>query len=186
MTLSFAKLLAPVALAGATLGIAANPAQAVAIFAGSWIVYDGPSWNGSPPNGPLAYTGQEAAALLFGGSSTDYRISTIDSNPLNINDSAWYDIIGYGGINQFADDYSSKYLGMYYGPTSGFPTGNINAPASTYVKDNTSGFNLTNYAFRDVPAVPGPLPVFGAAAAFGYSRTMKKRITKLKALPVAE
>jgi hypothetical protein len=33
--------------------------------------------------------------------------------------------------------------------------------------------------------VPGPLPVFGAAAAFGYSRKLRKRIARSKAVPVA-
>jgi len=183
MTRSFAKLIAPIALVGATLGLAANPAQALPIFVGSWNVSDGPSWFGSPPNGPLAYTGQEAAALLFGGSPSDYRISTVDSNPLNINDSAYYDVIG-NGPNLFADDYFSKYLGLYYGPTSDYPTGDPSAAASSYVTDNSTA--LTNYAFRDINDVPGPLPVFGAAAAFGYSRTLRKRIAKSKAMSAAE
>ena len=33
-----------------------------------------------------------------------------------------------------------------------------------------------------VPAVPGPLPALGAAAAFGYSRTLRKRIKATKAV----
>jgi hypothetical protein len=182
MTRSLAKLLAPIALVGATLGLSANPAQALSIFVGSWNVYDGPPWAGSPPDGPPAYTGQEAAALIFGGSPSDYRISTVDSNPLNINDSACYSIIGYGeGI--FADDYFSKYLGLYYGPTSGFPESDPSASASAYVNDNSFS---TNYAFRDINDVPGPLPVFGAGAAFACSRTLRKRIAKSKALSVAE
>jgi hypothetical protein len=28
----------------------------------------------------------------------------------------------------------------------------------------------------DIPAVPGPLPILGVAAAFGYSRKLRKRI----------
>ena len=182
-TSSLVSLLAPLALGGAVIGFSANSAQALSIYVGSWQVSDGPNWYGSPPNGPLAYTGQEAAALLFGGSASDYRISTVDSNPLNIDDKAYYDIIGYGGVNIFADDYFNKYLGLYYGPTNGYPLGDINAPASTYVADNTSG--LTNYAFRDVKEVPSPLPVFGAAAALGCSRKLRKRIARSKVVPVA-
>ena len=126
------------------------------VFVGSWTVDQGPSWSGSPPNGPLAYSGQEAAALVFGGNASDYYISTIDNNPLNINHMAWYDVIGVGE-NLFAENYFNKYLGQYYGPTSGYNCcgqdfANINA-ASAYVSDNTSG--LTNYAFR-VTAVPEP------------------------------
>ena len=107
-TSSLVSLLAPLALGGAVIGFSANPAQALPTYVGSWRVSDGPSWSGTPPNGPLAYTGQEAAALLFGGSASDYRISTVDSNPLNIDDKAYYDIIGYGGVNIVADDYFSK------------------------------------------------------------------------------
>ena len=179
---SLASLVVPLALGGAVMGFSANPAQALPTYVGSWQVSDGPTWFGSPPNGPLAYTGQEAAALLFGGSASDYRISTVDSNPLNIDDEAYYDIIGYGS-NVFADDYFNKYLGLYYGPTNDYPLSDINAPASSYVSDNSSG--LTNYAFRDVKAVPSPLPVFGAAAAFGCSRKLRKRIARSKVVPVA-
>jgi len=72
-------------------------ANAALVYVGSWDVSSGPSWSGSPPNGPLAYTGQEAAALLFGGNASDYQISTIDNLVANINNKAWYDTIGYGG-----------------------------------------------------------------------------------------
>lgn len=46
---------------------------------------------------------------------------------------------------------------------------------------------IANFTFDDAPgmaAVPGPLPVFGVAAAFGYSRKLRKRIGSIKALPV--
>ena len=46
------------------------------------------------------------------------------------------------------------------------------------------------YAYAELLAphpesVPAPLPVFGAAAAFGYSRRLRKRITRSKNLPLA-
>jgi hypothetical protein len=46
---------------------------------------------------------------------------------------------------------------------------------------------IANFTFDDAPgmaAVPGPLPLFGVAAAFGYSRKLRKRIVRSKALPV--
>ena len=57
-----------------------HAAHAGPIFVGSWDVYDAnaPDWFGYEPDGPLAYTAQEAAALLFGGNPGDYSISTID------------------------------------------------------------------------------------------------------------
>lgn len=129
-------------------------------YAGSWQVDDGPYWANFLPNGPLAYSGQQAAALLFGGNASHYVVSTVDNNPAHINFSAWYSVIGYSG-NQgnggsiLADDYVSKYLGLYYGPTVGFPTNNPLASASAYVRDNALGSTFTNYAFF-ASGVPEP------------------------------
>lgn len=46
---------------------------------------------------------------------------------------------------------------------------------------------IANFTFDDAPgmaAVPGPLPIFGVAAGFGYSRKLRKRIVRTKSLPV--
>lgn len=145
-------------LVGAALFAGVSFANAASYtFVGSWSVYNdaAPLWNDSAydsTNGPLAYTAQEAAALLFGGTAADYVISTVDNNPLNINFQGWYDVIGYGGA-QFAQDYSSKYNGLYYGPVDSFTPGNINSAASAFVRD--TGVMSYNYAFRVVP-VPEP------------------------------
>ena len=54
--------------------------------------------------------------------------------------------------------------------------------------DGTVGFNAPKsvtytYAQADLATpVPGPLPALGAAAAFGYSRTLRKRIKATKAV----
>jgi len=145
-------------MAAATLG-SATMANASLVFVGSWTPYDSPvSWASQPPNGPLAYTGQEAAALLFGGNASDYVISTADNQVANINHLSWYDVIGVGG-NQFAENYTNKYLGQFYGPTSGYNCcggayAGVNA-ASAYIHDN--GVTGRNYAFRDDGgAVPEP------------------------------
>ncbi|MBK6740055.1 MAG: PEP-CTERM sorting domain-containing protein [Haliea sp.] len=135
-----------------------HAAHAGPIFVGSWDVYDAnaPDWYDSQPNGPLAYTAQEAAALLFGGNPGDYSISTIDDQIANINNMAWYDVIGYGG-DILAEDYSNKYLGQFYGPTVGFDFGNPNNPASAYIRDNLYEGTAINFAFlKDTSAVPEP------------------------------
>ena len=53
----------------------------------------------------------------------------------------------------------------------------VNSVSSLDVGISNRGFLLTYH-------VPGPLPLFGAAAAFGYSRKLRKRIVRSKALPV--
>jgi hypothetical protein len=154
-----------VAVAG-VLASSSLASAATYTYVGSWQVYDplAPVWFSSAPNGPAAYTATEAAALLFGGTAADYVISTVDSNPLNIDHQAWYDVIGVGG-NVFAENYFNKYLGLYYGPTNGYNCcgaafATINS-ASAFVQDNF--VTDTNFAFR-VSAVPLPaaLPLFAA------------------------
>jgi hypothetical protein len=150
------KYLGPLALLVTSFFITA--AHASPIFVGSWDVYDtnAPDWYGYEPDGPLAYTAQEAAALLFGGSPGDYAISTVDDQVANINNLAWYDVIGWGG-DIFAEDYSNKYLGQFYGPTDTYSPGNPNNAASAYIRDNLFEGTAINYAFRiDNSAVPEP------------------------------
>ncbi len=140
-------------LAGLALAVMlpfASSANAALIFVGYWDVADpnAPIWSDTPPDGPLAYTGQEAAALLFGGSASEYSISTVDDIVSNINNMAWYDVIGYGG-EVFAEDYSNKYLDRYYGPTSDFNIGDSGSSASAFVRDNLTQGVERNYAFKD-------------------------------------
>lgn len=144
-----------VSAAMATFGSIAPATATTYTYAGSWQVDDGPFWTISPPNGPLAYTGQEAAAHLFGGSASHYVVSTVDNDPAHINFSAWYSIIGYAGGHMLADDYSNKYLGLYYGPTSDYPSQSPLAAASAYIDDNAGGSTFTNYAFL-ASGVPEP------------------------------
>jgi len=174
-TLKFAVLLTAVT----SVGFAAHPAHALTYtYAGSWQVGDpgAPSWPDNYPFGPIAYTGQEVAALLFGGAPSEYSISTVSNDPGDINHSAWYSVWGGPGTI-FAEDYSNKYLGQYYGPPSGG-----DGTASAYVADWCGpafpGNCGINYAFR-APAqqpVPGPLPIMGVGAAFGISRQLRRRI----------
>lgn len=154
LTSRFAKT-----LAGAVLFVGLSFAQAATYtFVGQWSVYNAaaPEWNDSAfdsTKGPLAYTAQEAAALLFGGSASDYVISTVDNNPLNVDFKAWYAVIGYTEGVKFAQDYSNKFNGAYYGPNDSFTPNNINNSASAFVRDYLIAGN--NYAFRVVP-VPEP------------------------------
>lgn len=134
--------------AAAALALA-TPAFATSyVYAGSWGVDDGPSWT----DNPLAYSAVGAAALLFGGSASDYAISTVDNDPLNINHMAHYNVIGVGPAD-FAENYFrgtegvTHYQDVYIGDPS-------TDTVSAYVHD--FGSNGRNYAFRITNSVPEP------------------------------
>jgi hypothetical protein len=146
----------------------AGQAIATPVFVGAWQVYNdaAPEWTIDAPTGPLAYTAQEAAALLFGGSPGDYAISTVDDDPANIDHLAWYDVIGVGAAI-FTEDYSKKHLGLYYGPNDSYdccgPDYLLTNAASAFVRDNfVDGWN---YAFRVAVPEPetAPLLILGLA-----------------------
>ena len=141
-------LLVAAALGG--LAFAGGPARAGYVYVGSWEVDDGPSWTIVPP----AYSGVSAAALLFGGNSADYVTSTVDSNPADINFSAWISTWGgaCGGIfpcgTVVADTSVVSTGGLYENP----------GDTSAYVSDWAVGSQYTNYAFLNT-AVPEPLSI---------------------------
>jgi hypothetical protein len=134
----------------------ATSANAVPIFVGSWQVADGPIWS---PNGSKdILTAQDAAAIVFGGSAADYIISTVDSNPLNIDFMAWYSVWG-GPAQIFAQDFSADtgIIGKYDTP----------GDTSAYIQDHCGiqpGVDANvcrNFAFIDVPE-PGIISLLGA------------------------
>ena len=124
------------------------------IYVGSWQVDAGPEWSSVPT--PPAYTGQEAAALIFGGSAANYAISTLSDS---VNFLAW--VSTWGGAcegafpcgTEVAQDFKVSSEGLYaaIGDTS------------AYVYDWALGAQYTNYAFRvsEVP-LPAGLPLLAA------------------------
>jgi hypothetical protein len=149
-------------LAAVALAVAlpfASSANAALMYVGYWDVADtnAPLWDDNSPDGPLAYTGQEAAALVFGGSASGYSISTVDDTVANIDNMSWYNVLGFVGGVVFAEDYSRKYLGQYYGPTLTFSPGNSDNSASAFVRDSLTQGVERNYAFKDDgSSVPEP------------------------------
>ena len=161
------QYLAILALAG--LLLFPGSASAALMFVGYWDVADSnaPIWSDNSPDGPLAYTGREAAALVFGGSASDYSISTVDDTVANIDNMSWYNILGFGGAI-FAQDYSNKYLGQYYGPTLTFIPGDIGNSASAFVRDGLTQGVERNYAFKD-DGITVPEPSVLSMLLLGFS-----------------
>lgn len=152
----------------------AAQAQAATIFVGSWHVGEGPEWS----TNPTVYTGQEAAALLFGGVASDYVISTISDDPADINNLAFLD--GWGDdqylFDPQAQDFSFDGGAPGYNDPEGFGTA-----YSAFVLDHSCSVRyddpeaacedrFINYAFRIdrvIDAVPEPasLSLLGAGLA---------------------
>ncbi|MDA5194366.1 PEP-CTERM sorting domain-containing protein [Govanella unica] len=154
------------ALVALTVSAIQTTVAAGVIFVGSWQVDQGPGW----PTFPVAYTGQEAAAYLFGGNASDYAISTVGNDVLAIDHLAWYSIIGVTDGHKLAQDYTSKLPGdLYYDGIFNYAShqGDLSNAASAYVYDNARGGTYINYAFRitadnDVPE-PASLVLLGTA-----------------------
>jgi len=134
-------------LAIATALTAAAPALAGPIFVGSWTVDQGPWWDDTS----VAYSGQDAAALLFGGSASDYSISTVDDQAADIDHLTW--VSTWGGAcagvfpcgTQVAENFSQSTGGLYLTP----------GDTSAYVTDWAQGPQYRNFAFR-MSAAPEP------------------------------
>ena len=159
----------------ALLLAAAASAQAAPTFVGSYAVFDGPFWG----ENPAVYSGREAAALIFGGSFTDYAISISSSLDFNtITHTAWYD--GWGEHNGmiFAEDYKLDVGAPGYNAPGGGATAH-----SAYVRDglfDTEQFR--NYVWRldaanDVPE-PGALALLGLG--FAGLGALRRRQRSLK------
>ena len=133
----------------AALVLAAGSASASTYtYVGSWAPADGVNWT----TNPLAYSGLGAAALLFGGSASDYAISTVDDQVADINFMANYEVIGIGS-RVFAQDFFRGVEGVtHYQDVYVFDE-SIDT-VSTYVQD--FGNQNRNYAFRIDGGVPEP------------------------------
>ena len=137
--------------AAVAMTISAAAANAATyVYVGSWQVDDGSYW----ADEPMAYTGQEAAALLFGGSADDYAISTLGSSLVTIDNLSWVSTWGgaCAGANpcgtKVAEDYKVSTGGFYLNP----------GDTSAYVTDWAIGSQYTNYAFKITDSQPGAVP----------------------------
>ena len=149
--------------------VAATGASASLTFVGSWAVDSGPAWLSNP----RSYTGQEAAALLFGGAPSDYSISTNGTNPALVNFSAWED--GWGDRNTYGSTTPAPQNFDLQTGTGYDDPGGGGTSYSAYVSDH--GVGLINYAFVGSPA-PEPvgwaLMLVGLGAVGGSLRARRQ------------
>ena len=156
------------------LGMAAS-AQAGYVYVGSWNVHSGPAW----PGEPQIFTGRTAAAFIFGGSFTDYAISTTGSDPTMIDFQTWVSgwglgtdgvIVGQDLVRDLNGD--GNYNCCDAGGTFGDP-----GDYSAYVQDwcFTPG-KCINFAFV---AVPEPtVPALILAGLVGLRLTSRRKVLK--------
>jgi hypothetical protein len=120
-------------------------------YAGSWHVADGPVWT----TNPQVMSGVETAAFLFGGSASDYAISTQGADPGTINFMAFVD--GWGVTLDGAGVLVAQDFSATTNVDGGYNCGATACSYSAYVNDHL-GNDVTNYAFRvsDTSTVPEP------------------------------
>ena len=165
----------------ALLAVPAMEASAATYtYVGSWNVATGDYSDPSNPllwtNNPAVFTGQEAAAYLFGGDAADYVISTVSDLVADINFSAWLD--GWGDGNTYgpggtpaAQDFSYDSTGLGYNGCNIAGTGCYQSAYSALVIDHLVGADAINYAFRvaEVPLPAGGLLLIGAIGGLGFA-----------------
>jgi hypothetical protein len=145
MASKFLTMTAAVAALAAVSGMGTAPASATVTFEGSWTVDQGPRWTVVP----TAYSGDSAAALLFGAAPVGehWVTSTVDNIPADINNKAWVSTWGGACGGSFpcgttvADWFVKSTGGLYQSP----------GDTSAYVNDWAIGSQYTNYAFLATP-----------------------------------
>jgi len=152
--------------------LAAGAASAGPVLVGSYWVGAGPEWGASDT---ISYSAKDAAALLFGGTASDYAISIFSDS---ITNTAWYD--GYGDTSHLKTDW---FNGNVSGTALdddfklGDATGHYNSyPSfSAFVRDHDGAYTTAddaaasiNYVWRLDSAVPEPASWALMLGGFGW------------------
>ena len=189
------NVLTPLALAGATLGLAAKPAQALTLFADS---YAPANWTQSiGGNGSIDTSGAPGSVKLTGsddgsGISANVDFTITASAPGTVSFDWSYNTADFCG--PFCDPFgyllNGKFtlLTPYSGDTkSGSASFSVLSEdvfgfrqASTdsdFGRATTTISNFNGPISEPPPSsVPGPLPLLGAGAAWGWTRRLRQRI----------
>jgi len=144
------------------------------IYVGTWDVNDGPSWSNTQP----VMSAREAAALIFGGSFTDYAISTQGIDPNLIDFMAYVNGYAVGSSSgrivaqnfiqddgySCTDDAPCAGDGFYnYYDGTAPPT--LSGDTSAYIRDWCTAGSCVNYAFIQSVPEPGALALLGIGLA---------------------
>ncbi|MFN7900183.1 MAG: hypothetical protein ACK5N0_11075 [Synechococcaceae cyanobacterium] len=187
------SMLAPLALAGATLGLAANPAQAITLFTGP---YAPANWTQSIEGNGSINTSDAPVSIMLNGSddqsynaqnvdftiaapgpgtvSFDWAYSTSDYSPLSdpfgyLLNGNFIQLSGSGATSQS----NTASFSVLTGDVFGFRQKTFD---STSGRASTTISNFNGPTSAPPSSVPGPLPLLGAGAAWGWSRRLRQRI----------
>jgi MYXO-CTERM domain-containing protein len=187
------SMLAPLALAGATLGLAANPAQAITLFTGP---YAPANWTQSAQGNGSIDTSIAPGSIILNGpndglgnaQSVDFTIAAPAAGTVlfdwvySTNDQPDADPFGSllnGSFIQLSSDIGVSYqsgtasFSVLTGDVFGFRQRTIDSRFGS-ASSTISNFNGPTSA--PPSSVPGPLPLIGAGAAWGWSRRLRQRI----------
>ena len=177
-----AKTFGKIGLSALGAALLSSASQAATyVYVGAWSVGDGPNYT----TNPIVYSGQEAAALLFGGAASQYAISTIDTTVANINFRAhvdgWGDAQYLSGAGSVAQDFKLDTGGSGYDSAPG-----DGSAYSAFVQDHSSAgaLNTRNFAFRNIEgAVPEPSTwamMIGGLGIVGGSMRYRRRKASIR------
>ena len=131
---------------------------------------------------PAVYNAVEAAAVLFGGSPSQYAISTIGTNPLTINNLAYVD--GWGDPQYLTTPVSQTYKLDLGAPGYNAPGGDGTAYSALVFDHGPSFPNAINYVFRQDAPPTNPVPVpagmilaLSGLPALGFAGWVRRRFT---------
>lgn len=135
--------------------------------------------SGAPASITITGSDNGNSSEFFSNVNTDYTIAAAASGPVSFDwsysstDPDFLDGFGYllnGSFTQLADNSSqgsgSTQFNVLGGDTFGF---------RVFATDNDFGPGVATISNFSAP-VPGPLPLLGVGAAFGYSRRLRRRI----------
>ena len=187
------NVLTPLALAGATFGFAAKPAQALTLFAGP---YAPANWSQSIGGDGSIETSDAPDSVTLTGSNdgsgaadADFTIKAPASGTVSFDwnfstvDYPFADPFGYllnGSFTKLTNDIGiSPQAGTAsFSVLSGDVFGlRQRTSDSSYGRASTTISNFNGPTSEPAPSsVPGPLPLLGAGAAWGWTRRLRQRI----------